>query len=483
MNERADFENALPTTERLPAPGTVPPDALSELPVSAGLSACVEPVDPAPRPANIGVVPAADGIPVPVLPKSETTFDRPVVSSLPVYGRTFWLAYLANSILVMANALTFRFAELVAFLGKSEQVAGDIVAFGLVVAVVARLSVSHWLDLYGTRRMWTVTTLLYISGALLFLVCQRAAWELYVARAAYFVGLTGMFACSMTHIQNSVPPERRTEVIGNLGSSGFVGMICGAHLGDLVLKVLPPGRLQFMVLFGTAAVIGVAYLVIVRLLTRGQTRPVDVSPEPTWRLLFRYWPGTVVIVSMVMGLGITVTTVFLTRFATSRHIEGLGIFFTGYAISAFVFRLTAQNWSRTIGRHWMLIRGLCGHMTGHLLLSFCSEGWHLIIPSIVCGFGHALLFPAVVSLGAGAFPKDSRGAGTAMILAFTDLGSLIASPLLGRIIVLYGFETMFVVSAGIACAVALTYLVIALRYPDEELQSRPLLVIGPGADR
>ena len=43
--------------------------------------------------------------------------------------------------------------------------------------------------------------------------------------------LAGMFTCSIVHIQNQVPAERRTEVIGNLGSSGFLGMIVGSLLG------------------------------------------------------------------------------------------------------------------------------------------------------------------------------------------------------------------------------------------------------------
>src|SRR5580704_932481 len=82
-----------------------------------------------------------------------------------VYGRTFWLAYLANSALVMANALTFRFAELVYFLGGSGRMVGDIVAAGPLVAVVLRLTISHVLDDYGTRRLWIICSLLFIAGS------------------------------------------------------------------------------------------------------------------------------------------------------------------------------------------------------------------------------------------------------------------------------------------------------------------------------
>ena len=43
-----------------------------------------------------------------------------------VYNRTFWLAYAANLLLVTANALTFRFAEFVKFLGGTESVTGPM---------------------------------------------------------------------------------------------------------------------------------------------------------------------------------------------------------------------------------------------------------------------------------------------------------------------------------------------------------------------
>ncbi len=385
-----------------------------------------------------------------------------------VYGRTFWLAYLANSALILASSLTFRFAELVHHLGGSESTAGDIVAFGTAVAVVLRLSVSHVLDDYGTRRLWPACTLLFIAGCVTFLVLTQLSWVMYAARAAFFVGLTGMFACSMTHIQNHVPPERRTEIIGNLGSSGFVGMVLGSNLGDWILGAVNDKRTQFVILFGGAAVIGVAYLAIVILLTRDQRHTRSGGTPPAYQQLFRFWPGTVVLVAMIMGMAVTATQTFLTRYATSHHIREIGVFFTGYAISAFMFRLLVQHWSRTLGRHWMLVSGLCGQAVGHAFLAFVSTSWQFIPASILCGFGHALLFPAVVSLGSGAFPKECRGAGTAIILGFTDVGSLLFAPLLGRIIVQYGFMVMYLTTSGIALTMMLIYIWIARRYPDQE---------------
>lgn len=396
-----------------------------------------------------------------------------------VYDRRFWLAYVANAALVTGNALTFRFAELVSWLGGSERVAGEIVSLGLLVAVAARLSLSHVIDHYGVRRLWIFTSLLYIAGSTLFLLTTRLSWDIYAARVLFAVGLTGMFACSITHIQNGVPPHRRTEIIGNLGSSGFIGMVLGAQLGDAVFRAIPAGRWQFLALFGGTVVAGVLYLVLVIVLT---WRDRHTQPEETpsaVRLLWRHWPGAVVVVALMMGLGITVTTVFLTRFATERGIRGIGTFFAAYAASAFFFRLSAQNWSRTIGRHRMLVRGLLGHAVGHALLPFVTHDWHFLLPAFACGFGHALLFPAVVSLGAGAFPRHYRGAGTAIILAFTDLGVILFAPLLGGIIVRAGFTAMFCTSAGTAFTVAVIYALTIARRPDHDADERPQEVIVP----
>lgn len=399
-------------------------------------------------------------------------------SEQSIYNRTFWLAFLANTALVFANALTFRFAELVHYLGGTEQITGDIVAAGLIVSVLVRLSVSHVIDDFGTRKMWILTTILFICGCVLFLRCRDLSWSIYLARIAYFVGLTGMFACSMTHIQNQVPAHRRTEVIGNLGSSGFIGLILGSNVGDWIVDAIPPGPLQFQVLFGGATLVGVLYLIIVLVMTHGQRPERRQISRPAFVQIVHHWPGMVVFVGMIMGLGVVVTSVFLTRFATDRDIEGIGVFFSGYALSAFAFRILAARWSRTIGRHWMLVRGLTGHTVGHFLLAFATSGWHFVIPSIICGFGHALLFPAVVSLGAGAFPKEARGSGTAIILAFVDFGQFLFAPLMGRIIDVYGFPPMFFASSGIAGTIGVIYTMIAMRHPDHETGAIPATLSG-----
>jgi MFS family permease len=374
-----------------------------------------------------------------------------------IYNRAFWLAYSANLLLVTANSLTFRFAEFVQFLHGTEVVTGQIVRAGLIGSLLVRLVLGQAIDGLGVRRLWIASSLVFISGCSLFVVIDHLGPLLFVARVLFTSGIASMFACSICHIQNQAPPHRRTEVIGSLGTSGFVGMVTGTQLGDLLFRTVSDHHTLFVMLFAMTAVLGAGYLAIVLYLTRRDGLPHPHAGPPAHRVIFRYWPQPVVLVSLLMGVGFTVTTVFLTRYATEQKLGGIGAFFAGYAVSAFVFRWVSRTWSQTIGRHRMLLIGLAAHTTGYLLLTRVTSQWGFVLPSLCTGFGHALLFPCVVSLGAGAFPPEHRGTGTSITLASIDLGTMISAPILGGVIERQGFDAMFYWTAALMLAGVVIY--------------------------
>jgi MFS family permease len=397
-----------------------------------------------------------------------------------IYDRSFWLAYAANLVLVCANSLTFRFAEFVASLNGTEEVSGEIVRAGLIAAILFRLGLGRAIDHYGPRLMWLLSALVYVSGGATFLFAEKLFPLVWLARIAYSTGLAGMFSCSMVHIQNQVPAHRRTEVIGSLGSSGFMGTILGTQLSDLIFEYLPVGAPRFAAMFGGAATLGLVHSGIVFWLTRHDAHRAPQSPHGPFRLLFRYWPGPIVLVAVAMGAGFVVTTVFLTRFATAMNLRGIALFFLPYSLTAFGCRWVFRDWGTSFGRHKMVLWGLAGMTVGQLLFLTVTTDWLFALPAVVCGFGHSLLFPAVVSIGAGRFPIEYRGSGTTLVLGFTELGTALAAPILGMLIDrgnqgggTAGFSWMFIAAAAIAGVVGVFYAVTAARHPDHDPHHAP----------
>ncbi len=388
--------------------------------------------------------------------------------SAAIYNRSFWLAYAANMSLVAANTLTFRFAEFVDLLKGTKSDTGLIIGIALAGSLISRIWLGQAIDRFGVRKLWMLGTALFLIGCLGLWGTRDLGPQIYLARTAYAIGISVMFVCSNLHIQLRVPPHRRTEAIGSLGSSGFVGMIVGAQLGDWMFSHAQ-GMDRFTTLFGATIAFGLLYLVFVLTLTH---RDSHVTPEVTPHahvLLRRYWPGAVVLVALMMGLGFSVTMVFLTRLATERHLAGVKVFFTGYAVAAFSVRLLTRTLSRSWGRRVLILLGLTGHAIGHLWLIEVQSEWQFIGPSLCIGFGHALLFPCVVSLGAETFPEQYRGTGTTMILAFADLGMALTSPVLGRLLDLWGFTVMLSVTSGTLLASVGLYALFSLGHKDVDL--------------
>ncbi len=388
--------------------------------------------------------------------------------SAAIYNRSFWLAYAANMSLVAANTLTFRFAEFVDLLQGTKSDTGMIVGIALAGSLISRIWLGQAIDRFGVRKLWMVGTALFLTGCAGLWSTHDLGPRIYIARTAFAIGISAMFVCSNLHIQLRVPPHRRTEAIGSLGSSGFVGMIVGAQLGDL-LFFRYTGPDLFSTLFATASAFGLLYLVFVLALTQQDSHETPEVTPHAHVLLRRYWPGPVVLVALMMGLGFAVTMVFLTRLATERNIAGVRFFFTGYAVAAFSVRLLTRKLSRSWGRRVLILLGLTGHAIGHAWLIAVQSEWGFVGPALCIGFGHALLFPCVVSLGTESFPEQYRGTGTTMILAFADLGMAVTSPILGRILDQWGFTAMLTATSAALLASVGLYGLLSLGHKDVDL--------------
>ena len=396
----------------------------------------------------------------------------------------FVFSYIANLALVTANATTFVFADWVAWLATNQTFGGDyreelpgrVVQYGILAAISARLFLGQSIDRFGVRRVWLVMSRLALAGAVIFASLRSVTPLLPAGRILFATGLAGMFTCSTFDIQSCVAEHRRTEFIALLGSSGFVGMILGTQLADL-LRYFARGdqALFFPTVFGCVIALFCSYIVCVLIITRGISVPDHPSTRPSLiRLTRDYWPGMITVVSMMMGVIFTVPSLYLIRFNQHEHFGGIAVYWTTYALMAFAFRVKTAALSQKVGRHRLVFVGLMAQGLGLWALVPATAWWHLLISATVCGFGHAFLFPSIVSLGSGTFPARYRGSGINLTLGCLDLGAGLSAPLMGRIIDMEqfggaGFRQMFFCAGAMPIAVAVVWFLAHRRSSDSEV--------------
>lgn len=384
--------------------------------------------------------------------------------------RLFWHAYLANTSLVIANSLLFRYADFVTHLGGTEFHLGMIVGVGMIGSLLMRVFQGTGIDQLGARTIWLWSLLIYVVSAILHLsISNIQGPEVYLVRMLYATSLAGAFGASLTAISRHVPVEKIATVIGTLGTSGFVGMMIGPRLGDFICRNGQVGAAEIQRLFLSAAGLGTLALLLVVTAPRIGQVPIRKRRPPAWWVMRRYHPGPVLIAGIMMGIGLGLPMVFLRTFVASLGISDIGTFFSVYAPSAFVVRILMRGLPERTGNPPLIVLGFAIMVAGILAFLAVGQSWHLAFPAVLLGASHALLFPTVTAEGSGRFPARYRGLGTIIILGMFDVGGLVGSPLVGTVLRfarmggLPAYPTMFVSIAAIISIATIIYGVLARR--------------------
>jgi len=380
------------------------------------------------------------------------------------YDGAFWLACLSNLTVMLAIVLLYRYADLVAYLGGTEFHLGWIVGLGMVGALVVRPGLGRMVDRYGAHRIWWASLLALAACCFGHLAVRSYNGPtIYVLRLGYSAAVAGLFGGSITWICRRVPPARAAEMIGVLGSSGFLAMIIGGPLSDLLLGTRQVEWVAIRRMFLAAGGLALAALALAYLAARGSAPPVPRRRAPLWGLVWRYSPRMLILMGMAIGAALALPSTFMRPFALELGGRGFALFFTVYAATAILARVGMRRLPERLGFERTILLGAGLIVPGLLLFAWVRAPWQLAVPAVVFGVGHAFVLPSMIAAGSQAFPLRHRGTGTMLASAFTDAGALVGAPLAGMVLRaspgwgLPAYPTMFVTVAALVGVAGLVY--------------------------
>jgi MFS family permease len=387
------------------------------------------------------------------------------VDGCTAYGTPFWMAYVANSLVTVAWALLYRYADFVTLLGGTERDLGWILGLGMIGSLVMRFALGTGIDQYGPRRLWLGSQVLFALTCFAHLaVSSHAGIAIYLLRIALLSSVAGIYGSSITFISGRVSMVRMAELVGMLGTSGFMGIVVGTVLGDLFCGTKTIERWQIDLLFIAAGSMALVATGFVWLATGGlpAPRPRRRRP-PVISLLWRYQPGTVLVVGVAAGAALALPATFLRTFGAELNIPRMWLFFFVYAGVAIVTRVLTRRMPEQIGLTPMILLGLGALVVAEVSFLMVRSEWQLIVPAISYGVAHAIVFPTITAAGTSTFPYRYRGLGTMVILATFDVGILLGAPLVGEIlhfssaVGLPRYPTMFATMAALLGIVGVMY--------------------------
>ncbi len=389
-----------------------------------------------------------------------------------LYDRSFLLALGSQTCFVIANTLMAHYARWIEILGGDLRQVGWIMGAGSALGLILRPWMAQWINRIGARTMWGIGYLVFSTSSLANLLLDDLDVTIYVLRSGLVLGSAIVFASGLTYISQIAPEGRRTEAIGMVGVGGFLGMLVGPFLGDVFLGSEAREQASFVNLFVVAALANLlpAFFLVFMRSPGHDHRETSLGLAQFVATTRRFWPGMILLVDLVFGVCITVPFVFMASFIDQtpvrmEHVSVIGLFFWCYAGIAICVRLILRQLPDKIGAHRVLIAGLVLMSLGMFafaLVTYGGAGW-IVVPALLTGLGHGLVFHTMTSLTLAPFPTALRGTGSALALMMLDLGTFAGAPVLGQIGARFGFTALFS-SVGAVCLLAAVAYNVSLRY-------------------
>ena len=146
----------------------------------------------------------------------------------------------------------------------------------------------------------------------------------------------------------------------------------------------------------------------------------------------------------------------------SIHVPGvstIGLFFWFYAGPAIAIRLLGRRLPQRFGTRTVLLVGGVFMASGMFAFTLVHSGqaWKIIIPAILAGCGHGLMFHTMVALTLEKFATEVRATGSTLALMMLDLGTVAGAPALGEIGDRFGFAALFSTIGAFCLAATLLY--------------------------
>ncbi len=332
-------------------------------------------------------------------------------------------------------------------LGVSTLLAGLIVSLQYIATFISRPRAGRLTDTLGPRR----TTLFGLlaaaaSGALLLaspLLLHFGFWpsvgSLVLSRLSLGIGesmigtgatMWGIGRTSMVHT---------AKVISWNGVATYLALAIGAPLG----AVLEP---RYGLVSVGALILVLCVIALGCALRMPDTRTHAGESVPMRDILLHVTPYGLALALSGMGFGVIAT--FITLYFAQLNWTGAALSLTLYGVSFVIIRIAFNSLITRVGGFPVTIASCAIEAVGLAFIALSHTHALVYLGCALVGVGFSLVFPALGTEAANAFPPSVRGSVIGVYCAFVDFSFFLTGPLAGAVIHTWGYPAVFLSTAG-----------------------------------
>ncbi|HEC2146671.1 TPA: MFS transporter [Staphylococcus delphini] len=343
----------------------------------------------------------------------------------------------------------------------SESIGGLASGIFIIGMLIGRLASGRIVDAIQPKKVLVYGVIFSIVTVALYFVIQTLALLLivrFIHGTAFGFSSTATGAIS-SHI---VPEARKGEGIGYYALSVTTASAVGPFLGILFNQ-----SFGFRSIFTLG--LGVIILAFVLAVALKPLSQVETSMKSTpLKGIGAFIQKDAMPLSFVLAvIGVAYSSVlsFLSVYTETMDLPtAASIFFIVYAISAFVTRPFTGKIFDQHGHNAMMYPVIIIFAIGLVILSSAQETWLIALSAIFIGIGYGTIVPSGQAIVVQQAPRHQVGLATSTFYIFLDFGAGFGPFLLGYIISMWGFQTLYVAMAILALIALVLYYVVHGRH-------------------
>ena len=340
-------------------------------------------------------------------------------------------------------------------LGGSEIEIGFVMGVYSAVGIVVQPLLGPWVDALG-RKPFMFAGIVCVALSALLAAVAHSVPLLIVVRILQGLGFSAFFVANFSYVLDLVEPERRGMALGIYGVSGFASTALAPLLGEWLVR-----RWSFNALFAASGVIVVIAAWFVWRMHETQRAEIRWVRGLQWARegfadIFRRHMA----VAFFFGLGTGTLFAFLPTFAEDLGVRTIGLFYTGYAVSAIGVRIVGGRLIDTAGRRAVIVPSMfILALAPNLLAATAYAVEHglrvpilsvIVLTGLLSGVAHGFLYPALAALVADDAPPARRGAVIGVFSAIFLCGQAGGAFAFGAFAHGFGYPLMWLVlTAGV----------------------------------
>jgi MFS family permease len=290
-------------------------------------------------------------------------------------------------------------------------------------------------------------------------------WPLFIVRVFQGIGLAFFYTAAFTFISNISPDAHRGQTLGYYLLAINISLAISPSFGMFIIN-----HFSFTFLFLICLGLSLCSLFTTTKLRKRQGLPIEDSYTQEGFLLSREaLPSS--ISSFFFHLTWGALTTFFPLYAIHHGVANPGFFFTAVAIVLILGRALGGRILDLYNRERVMLPCLFACIISMAILAFSKSLPMFILVAVIWGIGHAFLFPSLLVYTIERM-GSSRGPAMGTFTGVSDLGMSLGPVIMGIIIHLTSYSTMFLCLA-LAGMINLNYFYFFVRKKGGYIQPIP----------